>query len=43
MFKSFFRRISTSIKEETNRLRSVMHEQMELPQFNPNEFKDHHK
>lgn len=43
MFRSFFHKISTSIREETNRLRTVMHEQMDLPQFKHNEFKDHHK
>lgn len=43
MFKSFFHKISTSIKEETERLRSVMHEQMDATQLNMKEFKEHHK
>ncbi len=30
MFKDFFHKITVSVKEETGRIRSVMHEQLDI-------------
>lgn len=43
MFKDFFHKVSVAIREETARLRSVIHEQLDLKQLDPDQIKNHHK
>ncbi len=43
MFKDFLHRISVSVKEETGRIKAVMHEQFDPGALEPQNNHSHHK